>query len=393
MRKLRIGIYAVLGLCALGLVGGWYWLYSTAKEAREGREAGLAQSFTKHRDALLADHRALAAHPLAHVWSPATGAGRDAAEVLNARLEWTGMDGPIAATGESPPLKLSAELREALEKEAWWKTPEQVPLPVEALALLDSLRVYDRWDLGAPGSPLAAYAGEPIAAPMPTLLPLIGLMRARHAQGLVQGDTPAAITTGRAVAKLLFSSSTLLGALVGVAVLAMEPLAAEAAIGRGQSLEAIAPLDAATTARLKRAVRGAPVTLQLGAPPEAIAMLPEIRAGRCATIAENAAFTRVIRPWLRDEQAPHLQKLRAALDEPGCSFTWMRASWDRAPDPSLRASTICLASNEVGAMGTDGCELAALAAGLPGVRPIIGDFLIAIGMPDTLSTYDTAQTP
>lgn len=386
-RKVGIVALVVVGIVLAVLLGGWLWLRSVAQEGRDERTAALAQSFTKHREALLADHRALAAHPLAHVWSPAQGEGRDAAELLNGKLEWTGVDGSIEADAKQT-LRLSDELRASLENEGWWKTPEQVPLPTEELALLDSLRAYDRWELGAADSPLQSFTGEPMAAPMPSLFPLIGLMRARHAQGLVAGDTAGAINTGRAVARLLFSSSTLLGAMVGVAILSMEPAATEAARARGQALEGLAPLDGATTAQLKRAVRAAPVVLQLGGPTEAEALLPEIRAGRCAAIAENAAFARMLRPWVRDEEQARLTRLRALLDEPGCSFSWLRAAWDRPIDTSLRAATICWASNEVGAQGTDGCELAAAAEWLPGMRGIIGDILTAIAVPDTMGGYE-----
>lgn len=387
LRRLALGTLVLLGL------SGSLFFVRLAYESRLVRTERLdeadrrTRAFEEHRAVFEADHRALAMHPLASIWSPTTTQGRDAGPFLNPRLRWPGEPG--WPDNESVPnLTVSAALSKALAGSAPWHAPESVPLPLAELAVLDQLVAYDRWDLSAGESPLAHWDGPHVLAPQPDYSALMTLQRARHAQGLIQGDVESSIQTGRAIARLCFTSSTLPGAMAGVAVLRQEIDFASAARKRGLSLGGLTPVDENLATQLDRAVFGAPAAWQYGLPPIAASLRPLIQAGRCGALGEAAFLAPLMQPWLLSEDPAYFDELRTELEEPGCSLQSARSAWSRMEREPPQLVWWCFGEARIVRDPTE-CwvRFGSLDASLPGVHGLIRDKLQGIPAPRYFRRY------
>jgi hypothetical protein len=250
---------------------------------------------------------------------------------------------------------------------------------------MPELASYDFWDLEH-DSPIAGL--EPrdfILAPLPRFPDLIAWSRLRLMKGLHDGDAPAAGREVEELARLTFSTETLLGAMIGIALLRSED-EARAQCGGHDGRAKGAPscphsLDETARDRVRRALWAAPAFVQLEAPESAAAQFDQLLVGRCAALSEIGHFALAMRPLLAPSREPAYARLGRQIESASeCRLASLRRGW-ASPDPSGIGKSIC------GISGGD-CVMLERIAWFPGMKPLLGELFIGLAEPNWFRWYE-----
>ena len=287
---------------------------------------------------LHADQAALAA---LGVYADA-GRARDAGAVLNALVAYDGaLAGKRAAWWASTETYGTSEWREGwLERAA-----DTADLD---LSLVATLRAYDHWDLYAAGTLAAHVAGNPnvrsLERPLPMFESVRTLGRLRLLQGLHRGDMVPALEEARHLATLVYTTESLVAALVAVTLLQDERAAWERAVAAGTlAPDAWRPYSEAELALLGDVTLGMAGVWMPTTPAEVrAAVLAEgvPRYGTCGALAEADHVLSLVRgpladpyPLERDLSEPFTAFAAALELAQDCRLSVTRADWAARPRP------------------------------------------------------------
>lgn len=270
------------------------------------------------------------------------GTTRDAAPVIN-RL--VAADAPLA--GQTPAWwaeKDGLAAFEALPKAEWLDHPEVTG--TYDLSFLAEWRQYDHWTWDGADPFAAHFAANPgqcsYEAPIPNYVPFQRLAKIRLAQGLASGDLTTAVAEVEHLAMLVASTDTLVGVMVGRAILDFEDRAITRAAEAGQ----VVPTRTWTKTDLDRAKPAmmAVAAVMITDPSSPTARTLTERAdelpGVCAGIAEavnNAALLRGMagHPWPGEiDYSAQYAGIEAALAHSGCAIPFARQTWAQAEGAS-----------------------------------------------------------
>ncbi len=214
----------------------------------------------------------------------------DAGELLNPHLKLD-MDGYPA---ESPLwwTDVSDDERERI-RDHWLDDPELAfgPDPWSRYddRILQSLMAYDHWVPESSGAYRTYLSGPvllPDSAPIPDLIGLQCLVKARLARALHQEQVRPALEEVRHLARLLLNSEQVVSVMVGLSVLSAEREAAEKAMQTGLlAPDDWTPVSSADADRVRNAIFDGPVLLVWPERPEAQVLFdrPHV-VGRCAML-------------------------------------------------------------------------------------------------------------
>ena len=269
---------------------------------------------------------------------------RDAGELLNPHLKLD-MDGYPA---ESPRwwTDVSDDERERI-REHWLDDPDLAfgPDPWTRYddRILQSLMAYDHWVPESSGAYRTYLSGPitlPESAPIPDLIGLQFLVKARLARGLHQEQVLPALKEVRHLARLLLNAEHTVPVMVGLSVLSAERRAAEKAMQAGLlDSDDWTPVSKADADRVRGAIFDGAVLLVWPERPEAEALFdrPHV-VGRCAMlelVAISFVYSRAYTergpaPFEADFQALRTQYdgLRAAS---GCTLVEVTRNLDEQP--------------------------------------------------------------
>lgn len=154
------------------------------------------------------------------------GTARDAGAFLNARVGWSGAKPPIDAFRAAHPAALliaPAPLIARLKGygDRWPEHADDPDLAAVDTSFLRGLLEYDHWDWER-GSPSELDGSIGGSAPWPELGNLVTLAKIRLLQGLANGDSAQAGREVRQLARLMYSTESLVGASMSALVLGME---------------------------------------------------------------------------------------------------------------------------------------------------------------------------
>ncbi|MEW5742136.1 MAG: hypothetical protein AB1938_24690 [Myxococcota bacterium] len=213
-----------------------------------------------------------------------------------------GFESPVTDGGVTLPagtLRSPQAVKDALKKAA----PDFLDaLSDEELASIDTSSLarahdFDHWELTGPSG--AWQAASPLTAadaPYPRFLELISLSKVHLAKASRAGTLAEAAKDVRQVAKLCLSTETLLGAMVGLALLGVEERAHAWALAHAVEAPGWAPVDAATVGRARAVLRLSPAFFGPMANEATFARaLSCARVSRCVGLTETASFMRECR--------------------------------------------------------------------------------------------------
>lgn len=395
MRRLILifsGAFLVIGFVALTV---------SKRAARRGLDAMEASKLSEAQlERYIEDQRRLAALDLV----PATRGTCDAGEVLN---RWVALDG-------------GTDQERAPDEDAWWadpavavalkckeKTGDGEPAwlacaayaPTGDLSFMSALLAYDTWDPSSSGAwrrYLDAHPREAaLTAAIPNYVPLQTLVKLRLIAGLRDGDPLTALREVRHFARLTWSTETLIGAMVAVAMLNVERAGYEAAVAQGLlAPEAWRPMSAEEAEIFKRVLwTSQGLYMGLG-PPDAIARLhaavPD-PIDRCPAGAEAAVQLRLLRAlftqtWPGEvDLRERLRAVDARMSDGRCRDVFVGALW---ADPSRDLDLFDTYGLDGQPLGEDpSARWVRWAVATPWVRQAIGGVLLAVASPD-LNRYD-----
>lgn len=266
-------------------------------------------------------------------------------------------------------------------------------LPTGDLAFLDRLHAYDTWDQGSSGAWARYLAAHPDTPPdegaLPNYVSLQWLARLRLADGLRRADPLPALADVRQLAVLTWTSESLVGEAVALAILRIEREGYEAAVDRGLlPAEMWTPISEEERLRYQRAAWGTVGILQGLGPPDAarrlIDAVPE-PIGFCAAVDEamtTAPLVRALftRPWPGEvDLAAQLAPIDAAMAGDRCQLRRARTIWAH-PERDLALVEA----------GGEAWEVATVHT--PWMRQIVGGILLGVATAD-FNRYDDDEAP
>ncbi len=329
MRRLRIA------LVILPVIVGATFFSARSVVAQHGQaklaEVGLRP---EHVDAMIADMElvertgVVSACPLTH----------DAGELLNPLL---GMDDGTHPA-PAPAWWAEGSVMSALKAGGSKWEDHVVDAPTGDLSITRSLLAYDGWEPYASGPGAATLADlvqtDAFRVGLPHMVPLQVLAKLRMLEGLRTRDVLPALQEVRHLAGLVGCQESLIGAMIGVAILGVEARGYEAAVAAGSlGAEAWTPVPEATREAMKRLAMALPLAYVDMAPEGTLARIeerPGLVYGRCAAIGEAVMWGSVQKALLgrrlplelnHDER---LAAIDAAFRGSGCRLLVMRTFWE-----------------------------------------------------------------
>lgn len=291
-----------------------------AKPLRE-REAAAAAAV----DTFCAGDAALALHP---VFQPGPRA-RDAAPWLHPLVGFG-----AASTDGGVPVPAGALVVPQPVKDALGASKAFMDALDDALAAsmdtsaLSRAHDYDHWELTGALSPLAPGASWNAAdAPLPNFMLLLQAAKVHLARGGRAGSLKDAARDVRQLARLCLTTESLLGAMVGVALLSVERDAHAWALAHGADTSDWTPVDADTTAQAKAVLRLASVFFGPAANEATFARaLACAQASRCVGLTEAVTLVGALAPKLPEPSASRVKAALGVVSTPGhgCSFATAR---------------------------------------------------------------------
>jgi hypothetical protein len=290
---------------------------------------------------------------------------------LVAELEYLQQRGLFAARGDqrdaAPVLNRLVDASDPIEglTPAWWARKEGWPSalfepgPVEAwlddpaltrdydLSFLADWRAFDHWDWAAE-EPFAGHLrGHPQLCaqlhPIPYVVSFQALARARMAQGYWNGELEVAAWDTEQLALLAASTDTLVGQMVGLAILGIEASVVQRAIVDDRLNGALVPTwgrDELARAQDALFAVGGLYALDPTTPFAAeLAARADALPGVCAGLGEGSLFWSSMRPVIEDpydceeDRSHYIAAMQALLDGSSCEITAYRALWEHGAGP------------------------------------------------------------
>ncbi len=359
------------------------------------------QTHQKVLPLFLADREKLAA---VDVVAP-TPSQRDAGPFLHPKLQWEApKTGRRIAEGPAL-LKIPDALSEKLNQDAW---TEVTPVPDYDLSWMEGLKDFDHWELvdtaenkkdweeaRAGRIPYLSYA---VRVAVPRLADLTRLGQIRMLQWMQKKNPQGGLKEIRQLAKLAYSTETLVGANVAASLLGVEEEAYLAAVAKGfLKPEGWKPVSRDERTALRRVTNA---SAGFFSPLAALATLDAAfkgpSPGLCIGIRESTRYASVVwasseKHWpLETDSRPVLQKLKAIATDPanGCRLHDARAFWTspetfRDLTPRTAAEWATLSAGDLPEV-----HLLASLASYPYLRKI-GVFLVGpVGQPSFFRRYE-----
>ena len=380
--KIAVGIAVglVLVLVGIALVGTWQ-VAGVAREKMEQVQAGLATDWKNFEPQVLADEARWKNDPLL---TPHPGG--DAANVLFAHLRWDKDNAP-------PPLP--TELTEALRTAGseWAKKADAFDVSAIDSRWMAELGAFGFWDLEGEGSRVEKQPFALLSEPIPEFTDLQVQAKVHLLAGLKAGSAVQAGKDVRELARLCLSSETLIGEMVGTALLGTERHGFEAAVERGQDVTGWSPIseaDQKSLTRLLWAAQAPSTLLAIGA-----LSTWRVAVGECAAMREGFGQAFFLRGYLQDQLPERYASMGTTLESSGCRLRRLRLAW-KNPEPSagqlpVKGSALCM--QEPGIEASE-CAVPDGAILFPFARAFIGDNLVTLATPDWFKKYrDLAAAP
>lgn len=339
---LRFSFLAVAGL-AFGLpaaLGGTLLLEQSIRSHLEER----SRDKDRYRQAFLEDQKLLSENEFFGRVSPNE---HDAGPFLNPKIVW---EQSPQQSAPWPELEFSREASKVFWQERrlgrTWLQIDPNRFARVNTAWMSELSRFDHWDLlSGPVNPMNTHVAQgkgPFSVPMPKYNDLNDFVRVRLLQGLGSGKMLPALKDVRQLARLVYTSETLISSMVAVGMLNLERSAYEEALRRNLLRKGEwAPISAELSARARRSLYDFQVWLDLVNAPEqaeAILQAPHAPGGLCGALSElgnSAWFTRSFlepRVPLESDHSAWLAKLDQLLHHtPGCRLTLAKAYWNSPP--------------------------------------------------------------
>lgn len=251
---------------------------------------------------------------------------RDASPVLSASIGWrdSSIDGgvPVPKGSFVIPGDISSRTDSFMDD----LTAED--LKAADTGFLATLHDYDRWDLlGGTGPLTAAASWNGATAPMPQFLALLTAARVHLKRGAAEGTLAAAGRDVRHIAYLAWTTETLLGGLVGIALLDIEHQAWSWADQRAIDTQGWFPVPKATIDRAQKVLRAAPAFYSPMANEKTFARAVACdRVTRCSALTETALFASSLARLVDEPWRSRALTVSTATDAPrdGCTFALAR---------------------------------------------------------------------
>jgi hypothetical protein len=307
--------------------------------------------------------------------------GGDAAELMAEHVGWDAPDAGLPAPRARVPAEVVQRFRESNDG-GWVDLRDDVILNIDVqwFSKLPALGFWDT-DRGLEQVPFDAFA-----EPVPNFVSLLALAKVRFIQGFVRGDVLTAATEVRALTRLMMTTESLLGLMVGVGLLHIERRAHEAAVAQGLDVTGWTPKSSEEVGRLRAVLWAEQSTMSLLATGALADHRPAI--GECLALREGVGAAHFLRGYLEAELPKRYAELDAALAQSPCRLTRLRAVWtSRSKVGQLPATgeAFCVAR-----MGTpENCDVPAIPLSLvPYSRAFIGNTLLSIAAPDGFKEYE-----
>lgn len=330
-----IGLGLGVGLALGGAAA--YLEFSLGSHIRAER-AALAGRLRGVGAAVVDDERALAAAP---PFDP-PGTAHDAGPWLNPRIDWSSGTAALEAYKKthptpSPSLEVPAKLRTiALIDELKKPKPDPDVLAADT-SWMRGLAEFDHWDWER-DSPSEIDGSLGLAMPLPGFSQLIAWSRVRLLQGAASDDPRPAAREVRQLARLAYSTETIIGVQIAVALLGMERTTYDAvrAAKGAAAVEGWALPSADVERRLKRVAWGVAALMNPMAPQEeakpvlAAPVTPPAGFGQCAGLGEGLRMAHFARAYFDDGAfADRFRALGDALQAsaPTCRLRRVREAW------------------------------------------------------------------
>ncbi|HYH98196.1 hypothetical protein [Hyalangium sp.] len=317
-RALRILLWIggiLLVLILAGLFAADRWILGTYEPSL----VELRKAITENIDFFCEQQSVLAADAWFH--EPRTEG--DAGPLLNHWLAWESgqempKDSPLVIPSQLPPRGVD------LEK---WRESD-VDVSTLDFAWMERLHTYDRWDImqNTPLEPKAPYnwAGDVL----PDFVTLRAWASFRLLHGLKTGQPLPAARDVRQLAWLMYRTESLIGALLGAAVLQLEREAYDAMEGPPPEWK---PMRREQIARLKALWMSAPVFSSVLAPVE---LAKKARScdgagvSRCIALAESAFLAKYFEPVARDGYREWYAVFQEELATRTCATSTAKTIWE-----------------------------------------------------------------
>ncbi len=316
-----------------------------------------------------------------------TARERDAGPFLNARVPRLG-EPPAEEVEHFPIARLPHEARLQLRGDP---PPDYAAVNLTQVGLdfrwMTALLAYDHWQWEAPDRPVPERLTQFTDYPMPDFMELRAWARLRLESALDEPEPILTLGEVRHLAGLVYSTHTLVGALVAVEMLDDERRVVEAWRAANPKAELRwTSLTEDDVARARRAIWGFRGYVHLHTDPELMQLVladPAIQLGRCAALNEEIPLAAALRPLVESRYAGQLAQLDAVLqlDARRCAGAGAAAYWERGR----------LAWNE--RTEDERRELLGESAWLhlPGIRSAFARFLLAVATPDAFRRYREAE--
>jgi hypothetical protein len=274
---------------------------------------------------------------------------RDAGPYLASRLPWEGISDQ--ESGEEPTIVIGTELERALTDEGsdWVSAYDRLPTESVDLSWMQEIGRFDYWEPFETEVIRNWHEKNPeetwINTPVPNMLILLKHSKLRLMRGIASKDAVTALREVRHLAKLVYSTETLLGAIVASRLLGYEHKAHEFMLERSLiSASAWEPIDQETLESAERVAWAFTTYAGVTTLPsvwEQVASSPNSHFGFCAGFAEAFMRERSKLNLFLSPLAfgPDFEEGYASLDRTiarksgGCRFTIARLEW---PGRALR---------------------------------------------------------
>lgn len=363
-----IAVLLLLFLIGDGLVFGR--MLREGSSEFEKKRAALEADRVLFAEAVLADHRRWSLDPLV---TPRDGG--DAAPLLFQHIGSENVPPPPGAV----PLALRAALADAGTE---W-TERTFDLGAIDTGWMGQLSSYGFWDIEGEGTLLEERPFNGLQEPLPLFVEAQLHAKVRLLQGLERGDIGPAIDETNELARLCLSSESLIGEMVGAALLGMAHKAGLAADRRG--------LDAGTARRYSEE-EIASLRRFRWAMGERVSVLSSSTAAAqppatCGAMRELTVAL-YIRPYARQFIPERYRQLDAILEASPCRLRRLRAAWARHGEGEAEdATALCTADENLLCGGSQ------LVLRLPLAKAAIGAKLVVLGEVDWFKSYRDAGVP
>lgn len=266
----------------------------------------------------------------------------DAGAFLNSRIQWAGQDQNSVIT--------VPEVSDSKWNQDWLTADIPPALAKTDLAWIAKLKDFDHWDLFASG-PNARLVGEnpvfvsPYAYPFPEFGFLSRAVRLHLRRALDRGDISSALNEVRHLARLVYTTETLVGSMDAVNILKMERAAYDEAVKRRISVSSTyEPVSSETLVKMKTTLWVTAGFADFAAPDVLARVFLDAKStwplGSCGALAETAQAVVLTSDFLKkkypfevdmNEQHAVIQRVFEA-SKPHCRLVFHRQLMSRTQE-------------------------------------------------------------